>query len=182
MDKMDLFNSKELSKSDILKYLNELNEMLKNDNKFGKLYLYGGTVMALKYNSRVSTQDIDAIFDAEFLEDYLNIIKTKYGLFDDWINDDVEVCIADGKEDLEELNLGYSNLEIKVPSLDYMIAMKAFSGRNPKYYKDMVDLKHLIELKGINNFKDIEKIVVKFYPLKFWKETAQNYIKEMLGE
>jgi len=49
--------------SEIKGYLTELNEELREIEVKGELCLYGGAVMALAYNARPDTDDVDAIFE-----------------------------------------------------------------------------------------------------------------------
>ena len=51
-----------MSPDEIKQYLSELNEELRTMDVKGELCLYGGAVMALVYDARPNTDDVDAIF------------------------------------------------------------------------------------------------------------------------
>ena len=51
-----------LTKSQIEKYLSELNGLLKDEGVKGEICLYGGAVMCLVFDARPATRDVDAYF------------------------------------------------------------------------------------------------------------------------
>jgi hypothetical protein len=51
-----------VTKDEIKQYLDELNEELRSMEVKGELCLYGGAVMALVYDARPNTDDVDAVF------------------------------------------------------------------------------------------------------------------------
>ncbi len=53
----------QVNASDIKRYLAELNDELRAIDVKGEICLYGGAVMALAYNARPDTEDVDAIFE-----------------------------------------------------------------------------------------------------------------------
>ena len=79
-----------MTRSDIMKCLETLNENMKLNNIFGEICLVGGAVMCLCYKSREVTRDIDAVFEPKsvmnkIIEDTAAerfLIKTKYLLME----------------------------------------------------------------------------------------------------
>jgi len=53
---------KELLKSEMLAYFEEINEMLSDMGKHGSILMVGGAALMLVHKARASTFDIDAIF------------------------------------------------------------------------------------------------------------------------
>ncbi|HEV7403376.1 MAG TPA: hypothetical protein VGO11_10630 [Chthoniobacteraceae bacterium] len=51
-----------LTKSDITSALGRLDELLGSKGLTGEICLFGGTVMVLAFNARISTRDVDAVF------------------------------------------------------------------------------------------------------------------------
>ena len=56
-----------MNKDDIIKYLIFLNDELQKRNVKGEICMVGGAVMCLCYGSRISTMDIDAIFEPKMI-------------------------------------------------------------------------------------------------------------------
>jgi hypothetical protein len=52
----------QVNAAEIKRYLSELNEELHSMDVKGEICLYGGAVMALVYDARPDTKDVDAIF------------------------------------------------------------------------------------------------------------------------
>ncbi len=54
-----------MNAAEIKRYLSELNEELRSMDVKGEICLYGGVVMALVYDARPDTKDVDAILSAQ---------------------------------------------------------------------------------------------------------------------
>ena len=63
-----------ISKSEMLFYFEEINRRLASSNKQGEIIIAGGAALTLVYNARDSTRDIDAIFHPK--EDMTRIIRS----------------------------------------------------------------------------------------------------------
>ena len=114
-------------KNEIIKFLNALNEKLKQQNIKGEICLYGGAVMCLVYDARPSTKDVDAIFQpAKNIRKAAKVIAKEYELADDWLNDGVKGFLADHSQ---KVFLNLSHLAVMVADTEYMLAMKSLSAR-----------------------------------------------------
>ena len=112
----------ELSKDDMLIYFEEINRRLAAEGKHGEITMTGGATMALVYNARNSTQDIDAIFQPK--EDMRKIIKdvaSDYELEGDWLNDGSKGFVTPQMNFQKVLTL--SNLTVSSVDAEGMLAV-----------------------------------------------------------
>jgi cellulose synthase/poly-beta-1,6-N-acetylglucosamine synthase-like glycosyltransferase len=81
--------SNELTKSDILKYLDLINEKLIEQNQHGEINICGGAAMALVYDARDATYDIDALYmPKDVISKIVAQIAEECRLDTHWLNDD----------------------------------------------------------------------------------------------
>ena len=173
----------DLTKENILKYFEEINEQLSEQNKFGEIVIAGGAALALVYNARNATQDIDAIFSPK--EAFRQIIKrigNKYNLEDDWLNDGVKGFFTDKMT--ASVYKEYSNLTVRSIDAECLLAMKLTSARTDTNDAgdSIVLMKHLC-IKELDELYDImEKYALrnqltaqaKFFAM----EIFERYYKE----
>jgi len=77
-----------LSRDDITAALTALGRRLSADGIDGRIYVVGGAAVALAYNSRGSTRDIDAVFEPKMrILEAAALVAVELGLPADWIND-----------------------------------------------------------------------------------------------
>lgn len=109
-----------LSKADIEKYLEALNDELRKKEAIGELYMVGGAVMCLVFNARESTKDIDAIFaPKDIINECASIVASDYNLSNDWLNDAVKGFASD-KGSFDSY-VEYSNLRVFTAIPEYLL-------------------------------------------------------------
>ena len=117
-----------MNKDDILKYLQDLNDELLIRNVKGELCMVEGAVMCICFMSRISTMDVDAIFEPKTLiYECAGIVAMKNSLPKDWLNDGVKGFLSTEKDFRSYKEM--SNLHVYVASPEYMLAMKCLSAR-----------------------------------------------------
>src|SRR4051812_27882590 len=80
-----------LTKSDITSALARMDELLGNKGVTGEICLFGGTVMVLAFNARISPRDVDAVFQpASVIRELAEQIREERQLPPDWLNDGVK--------------------------------------------------------------------------------------------
>jgi hypothetical protein len=163
---------------EIKKYLSELNEELALMEVKGELCLYGGAVMALVYDARPDTKDVDAIFkpSSQIREAAARVAETNQ-LRPDWLNDAVKGFLVPHQQ---QILLDFSHLKVFVPEADYLLAMKAISARTNTL--DAADVRFLIDLLKIKSAGAVLDIVEKYYPRQQIKPATQFFIEELFGE
>jgi len=167
-----------MDKREILKYLSELNERLKEKDIKGQIGLFGGTVMCLAFNARYATKDIDAIFEPkQVIYDIAKKIAEDYHLPPDWLNDSVKGFVTPNREMKVFRNL--SNLTVYVPSAEYMLAMKCMSARLAGT-KDKDDISFLIDHLKLDKVDDILNIIQKYFPPSTIQPKTEYFLIELL--
>src|SRR6266567_61684 len=97
----------------IKRYLSELNEELRSMDVKGEICLYGGAVMALAYNARPDTEDVDAVFEpVRYIRKAARIVAERNGLEVGWLNNAVEMFLIEHQKRVL-LDLPY--LKVYVP-------------------------------------------------------------------
>lgn len=148
-----------LSKNDIEELLIKVNEKLKERGTHGEIVIAGGATLALVYNARNSTKDIDALFrpSPEFRE-IINEIANENSLDSDWLNDGVKGFFTDKMT--ADLYKEYSNLSVYTMSAECMLALKLTSARFAS--KDMDDSITLMKHIGIKTEDELLDIIEKY--------------------
>jgi len=168
-----------LTKKEIEKYLLELNTSLKEEEEVGEIGLIGGAVMCLVYNARLSTKDVDAVFQPSLvLRKHIQKIALKYDLKDDWLNDAAKGFLVENFS--REVLYNYSNLKVWVPETAYMLAMKCISARWDTH--DQSDVKVLIRELQLQKAKDVFQIIENYYPKKQIPAKTQFLIEEIFDK
>lgn len=169
----------ELSKQQLIELLHAINNRLKVKEIKGEVGLYGGAVMCVALNARLSTHDIDAIFNPKYdVRQAAKEVGLEYGLQDGWFNDAVKGFISAKNELLlfEQL----SNLTIYVASPRYMFAMKVLSLRLDNE-NEINDIKFLIDFLELKSVVQAESIIYEFYPPNRVLPKTFYFLEEFLG-
>jgi hypothetical protein len=111
------------------KALQRLGELAAQANKRIDISVYGGSALVLTSDFRVSTQDVDAVFeqDRPFMRKAARIVADEFGWRENWINDGVKGFLSahDTDHDAKSLFRGYPNetgpgLRVFVASPNYL--------------------------------------------------------------
>lgn len=159
-----------LSKESILDILGGLNKELSKRGKHLDITIYGGSSLCLLTSFRDSTYDIDTLSSDNGL---LKECLLSLGITGDLVNTDIGVFI-NRIEDLQVYKI-YSNLTVKVPTLEYLVALKCRSARS----KDLDDLKHLCGILDINSLDELKSVFVRFYSPVMFNDRRVDVLKEI---
>lgn len=144
----------------ILELLKELARRLEAHGVAVDLYLVGGAAMALEYNSRRTTMDIDALFHPDqTVARVAHEMAADLNLDPAWLNSVARACVPDGQdEETVPMQIAY-NLRLQVASPRYMLAMKLAAGRD----QDIPDIAVLCRTLGIQTAAAAVDIAVDLY-------------------
>jgi len=150
-----------INKQDILQLISEIDKKLTQRNQMGKLVICGGAAMALLYDARDLTYDIDAEFmPKENIQDFRRIIEEitqERNLADShWCNDDF-LMMGDFCSNLKSrLFHSYNNLDVYIMTPESLLAMKLISARPMSH--DMPDAIVLMKELGIQSIDEVNEI------------------------
>lgn len=141
----------------------------------GEICLYGGAVMALAYNARPDTDDVDAIFQpVRYIRKAARLVGDRNGLPLDWLNNAVEMFLTQHER---RIFLDLSHLKVYVPPADYLLAMKVLSARPGTV--DEHDIAVLIGVLELESADEALGIVQNYYPGKEVKPRARILVEEV---
>jgi hypothetical protein len=167
-----------VTRDEIKQYLNELNEELRSMEVKGELCLYGGAVMALVYDARPNTDDVDAVFKpVRYIRRAAGKIAERHGLPKGWLNYAVKMFLVPHEQ---RILFDFSSLKVYVPPPEYLLAMKVLSAR--ANLKDRGDIRTLIDKLGLVNPEEVAEIVKHYYPHKEIKPATDMLLKEIFAK
>ena len=160
-----------LNKSDILKGLELLDAKARDAHITVDLAIYGGAALALAFDMRTATRDVDAVIQSHhsFVRNAVREIAAEYDWPENWFNDGVKGFISTS----EQLRLmqdfqgsQHGGLRVHVPTPEYLLAMKCMAMRidDPDASHDVADIKNLARLLHIETPEAFFDIIAQFYP------------------
>lgn len=173
--------SKKFNKEELFALLDELNRRLILEDKTLEMYIYGGACLSLAYNMRRGDNDIDAIFgDKNTVNRLVRSISKDYGLKENWLNDSVKGFTTPGL-DYIIANQKFSNIKIKFPTKEVLLAMKLVSSRLEDS-QDLVDIKNLSKSLNFTKEEEFWNLLEKYYPINLILPKTGHAILEFLEE
>lgn len=139
---------RDLSREQLIDLLTEVGQLLLDQDTEAAIYVVGGAAMAISYQSRRVTRDVDATLRAggEAFWTAVDTVASRHGLGPDWINNHATPFMTSGPDcDAAELTL--PGLRIVVASAEHLIAMKLRAMRP----RDISDLELLFRQAGITS-------------------------------
>jgi hypothetical protein len=137
----------------IIELLTELGRRLSADGVVGHLYIVGGAAMALEFDTRRTTRDIDAVFaPPTTIADAAAAMAQELSLPVGWLSDAARPFIP-GPDD-NPVSLDIEGLQVAVSSPQNLLAMKMAAGR-PQDLGDLVVLFRHLHIKTPSQAVDI---------------------------
>jgi Nucleotidyltransferase of unknown function (DUF6036) len=137
----------------IIELLTELGRRLSAKGVAGRLYIVGGAAMALEFDTRRTTRDIDAIFHpSTTVTDEAASMATDLGLPPGWLSASAQAFIPLPDED--PVSLDVEGLQVAVSSPANLLAMKMAAGR-PQDITDLVVLFRHLKIRSPKQAVDI---------------------------
>lgn len=144
-----------LDREAVLDLLRQVGARLQDRGVTASIYVVGGSAMALVFDARRTTHDIDAALTEhgdEFTEE-ARVVGEEHGLPADWVNSRA-VAFLPTAQDPAASEITLPGLTVAVASPEHLIAMKLRAMRS----RDMEDLDVLFRLAGITSPEQAARI------------------------
>jgi hypothetical protein len=137
-----------------------------------EIAIYGGSALALCFDWRTSTADIDymPVRGAEAdIQEIAGIAARNLGLPEDGLRSDVQIFASDFAEIVQngEYPAGMPDgfgLRVFTANPEYLLSMKMLSMRSSLETQDCRDVWHLIDEVGVKSADEALNYITRFYP------------------
>jgi hypothetical protein len=183
----------EMSKAQFSECLERLNEKLKERRRTLTFLLVGGGAMALAYDARETTHDLDGQLYPKSNSNEVLLYRLRDEVTAemeaegktvnyDWINTAVRHIMDAQKWELSYFQplpqFSYSNLKLMAGKPDYLLAMKCQAFRPER--KDYRDIVTLLQKTDVKSLDDLEKITRRYFSLEEWLGNSEQQILKTL--
>jgi hypothetical protein len=175
-----------LSREQILRALDGLSDLLGQQGVMGEVCLFGGTVMVLAFTARLSTKDVDALFQpTQAIRECARRIAAEQHLPDDWLNDGVKGFVSARHETTTGNLPQFPHLRLTMPVPEYLFAMKCMAARlgsTTGEQSDVPDITFLIRHLNLKAAKAALDLVAQYYPASQIPVKTQYLIEGLFEE
>lgn len=170
-----------LTRADIRRLLEMLNEDLRQTGTQAEIFLVGGAVMCLAYGARASTQDVDAFFrPAALVREAAARVAVRANLDPRWLNDAVKGYLSEHADFAPFLELDH--LRVMVAQPEYLLAMKCLAMRIGAEFHDEADVRYLLRHLDINSYEHALAVITKYYAVERFPQKTLYALEEILAK
>lgn len=167
-----------LDRSAIERVLGRLADRLAARGVTADLYVFGGAAMAMAYDARRATRDIDAIFVPHgIVLEEARAVAREFALPDWWLNEQASVYVAPGGDPDAPRILDRPGLRVTAASGEHLLAMKALAARN----RDLDDIRMLVDHLGLTTADQVMALCARIFPDEPLPDRARLRIEDLLG-
>jgi hypothetical protein len=168
-----------MDRGEIATALRRLGELLEERGVQGDLYLVGGAALALAYDARRTTRDVDAVFEPKMvIYDAAAEVAGELGLPPDWLNDAARGFLyADDPHDGPVYD--YPGLRVQAASAEMILAMKVVAAR---VGEDDDDVEWLSRHLGLRSAEEVMDVVIGIVGEERVGPRSRFLVEEVLRE
>lgn len=176
-----------LTREQILTALEALSDELREQGIMGEICLFGGTAMVLAFTARLTTKDVDAIFQpAGTIRALAHKIATRQDLPADWLNDGVKGFVSANFETTTGDLPQFPHLRITMPVPEYLLAMKCMAARiasaTGEGPSDVSDIVFLIRHLRLKSSEEVLDLIGQYYPAERIPVKTQYLVESLFEE
>jgi hypothetical protein len=169
-----------LSKGDILRLFELLDQELAKENCLGEIYVVGGAVMCLALDARDSTKDVDAFFKpSETVRKAASRVAARANIASDWLNDAVKGYLRERVAFVPYFEKPH--LRVYVAEPHYLLAMKCAAMRIGEEFHDLDDVRFLLRHLGVSSLDQALEIVGRFFDQDQLHSKTRLALEEILA-
>jgi hypothetical protein len=169
-----------LTKTDLTRLLQLLDEELRRSGTLGESYVVGGAVMCLALDARDSTGDIHALFKpGREIREAAARVASRAGVDARWLNDAVEGFL--GTRGAHQTWLELPNLRVFVAEPHYLLAMRCAAMRLGPEFHDLDDVRYLLRHLDVQSAQEALEIVTRYFDEEQVPVKTRPALEELLG-
>lgn len=166
-----------MDREDIVAALEAMGRRLVERGLQGDLYLVGGAALALAYDARRSTRDVDAVFEPKVaLYEAAAEVAEEQGLAPDWLNDGVKGFLP-GPDLFSGSVVELPGLRVQAASPQMLLALKVLAHR---VGTDDADVRFLAGLLGLRTADRVLDLVEQVLGAGRLTPQAQFFVEAVM--
>lgn len=170
-----------LTRTELQRLLELLNEELAARHTIGELYIVGGAVMCLALDARDATRDIDAFFrPTRTVREAAARVAKRAHVEDGWLNDAVKGLLGDRGE--FDVFCEFDHLHVFVAQPAYLLAMKCAAMRLGAEFHDLDDVRYLLRYLNVSTRAEAMRIVTQYFDEAQLPPKTRFALEELLPE
>jgi hypothetical protein len=139
------------------------------------IYVFGGAAMAMAYDARRSTRDIDAIFVPHgIVLEEARAVADELGLPGWWLNEQASSYVAPGGDPTAPRVFDHPGLRVSAASPEHLLAMKVLAARQ----RDAGDIRLLLTTLGLDSAEHALALCAEIFPDEPVPERARLILQE----
>jgi hypothetical protein len=146
----------------------------------GDIFIVGGAAMAVAYDARPSTRDVDAIWhpSSEVRAAAARVASRHDDLDGDWLNDGVKGFLPGSDPGVRRVVYDGDGLSVAAASPEYLLATKLLASR---VGRDEDDVLMLLDLCGLTAVEDGLDVVERYYPGRPVEAKVRFFLEDLLA-
>lgn len=142
------------------------------------IYVVGGAAMALAYDGRRSTRDIDAVFQPHgIVLEEARAVGAELGLPPWWLNEQASVYVAPGGDSAAPHVFDHPGLRVSAASPEHLLAMKVLASR-----RGADDIRHLVKHLGLSSVAEVLDVCASVFPEEQVPDRARLILEDLFED
>ena len=143
------------------------------------IYVFDGAAMALAYDARRATRDIDAVFKPHgIVLEEARSVADELGLPQWWLNEQASTYVARGGDPSAPRVFDHPGLRVAAASPEHLLAMKVLAARR----RDGDDVRFLIQHLGLASIDQVLSMCAEVFPDQPVPDRARLTVEDALEE
>jgi predicted nucleotidyltransferase len=165
-----------LDRAGIQRALTRLGERLHRRGVTADLYIFGGAAIALAFDARRATRDIDALFVPHgIVLDEARAVADELGLPPWWLNEQASVYVAPGRDVDAPRVFDHPGLRVAIASPERLLAMKVLAARP----RDEDDVRLLAAHLGLTSAAAVLDLTAEIFPDEHVLDRARLLVEDL---
>lgn len=158
--------------------MRRLGERLARRGVVADVYVFGGAALALAYDARRATRDIDAVFKPHgIVLEEAAAVATELGLPRWWLNEQASVYVAPGGDSSARRVFDHPGLRVAAASPEHLLAMKVLAARR----RDEGDIAMLVKMLNLSTVEEVLALCADVFPDEPVPDRARLMIEDILA-